>query len=52
MLTKIRDEIRAELSSILEFWTVNTLDEANGGFIGKMDHNHNIYIKAEKGGGA
>lgn len=50
MLTKIRDEIRAELSSILEFWTINTLDEANGGFIGKMDHNHNIYIKAEKGG--
>jgi len=50
MLQSFKKEIQSELINILEFWSKNTLDEVNGGFIGKMDTYGNIHLDAEKGG--
>ena len=32
-------ELKNELINILQFWMKNTIDEVNGGFIGKINHN-------------
>lgn len=50
MLQNFKKEIESELSNVLHFWTKNTLDEVNGGFIGKMDSYGKIHSEAEKGG--
>ena len=42
-------EIEQELHHILKYWTDNTLDEVNGGFIGEIDCNENKNYTAEKG---
>jgi cellobiose epimerase len=50
MLQNLKKEIQSELSNILGFWSKNSIDEVNGGFIGKMDTYGKIYPEAEKGG--
>lgn len=49
-LVKIyQQEIQSELNNILRFWLNNALDEKNGGFIGKMDSQNQVFPEAEKG---
>ena len=50
MSEKFKVEIQDELNSILEFWSKKSLDEVNGGFIGRMDTYGKIHPEAEKGG--
>ncbi len=45
----LQREMQAELVNILDYWMKYTPDEANGGFIGKIDHDNNIYTDAPKG---
>lgn len=42
-------EVEKELYHILDYWAQNTLDDANGGFIGKIDCDETKNPKAEKG---
>jgi mannobiose 2-epimerase len=42
-------EASAELSSILDFWIRNTVDEKQGGFSGKVDNNNIADPQAPKG---
>jgi len=48
-MATLRDEMFAELGSILSFWENNMTDEVNGGFIGTIDHNNIKDNFAEKG---
>lgn len=45
----ISSEIESELHNILNYWSKNTLDEKNGGFIGEVDFNEIKNFGAEKG---
>lgn len=45
---KISVEIEEELYSVLEFWTNNSIDDTNGGFIGQMANDGKIDWKADK----
>ena len=45
----LHKEVQAELANILDYWMKYTLDEINGGFIGKIDHHNNSYADAPKG---
>ena len=45
----ISSEIELELHNILNYWSKNTLDEKNGGFIGEVDFNEIKNFGAEKG---
>ncbi len=38
-----------ELYSILQYWTDNTVDDINGGFVGEIDAQENRITQAEKG---
>lgn len=49
ILQNLKKEIQSELSNILAFWSKSTLDNTNGGFIGKMDTYGKIHPEAEKG---
>lgn len=49
-LTEFKQEIKAELANILQFWSDHALDHRNGGFIGKMAFDGTIHPEAEKGG--
>ena len=49
IIKKYQGEVEQELDNILNFWTENTYDEKNGGFIGKMDINGQIDYTAPKG---
>ncbi|WP_379963046.1 AGE family epimerase/isomerase [Epilithonimonas sp. UC225_85] len=42
-------EVEKELHNILDYWTQNTIDEVNGGFIGEIAYNETKNSKAEKG---
>lgn len=46
---KFRNEMSQELESILNYWIKNSIDNENGGFIGKVDGNDKTYPKADKG---
>ncbi|MBL6447939.1 AGE family epimerase/isomerase [Fulvivirga sp. 29W222] len=46
---ELRSELDAELLRILNYWVLNTLDEANGGFSGMIDHYNQIIPNASKG---
>lgn len=41
--------MKQELEDILAYWMKFTIDQANGGFVGKIDHNNQIYPDAPKG---
>jgi cellobiose epimerase len=49
IIKQYQSEVTQELNNILDFWTTNTYDEKNGGFIGKMDNNGQIDFDAPKG---
>lgn len=44
-----RAAMQEELEHILSFWITHTIDETNGGFIGRIDHNNNFIENAPKG---
>ena len=46
---EFKEEITAELASILQYWMSYTVDETNGGFIGRIDNDNTIYAQAPKG---
>ena len=48
-LKKYRIELQQELKAILDYWIKNTIDEINGGFVGKIDHSGKVYNDAPKG---
>lgn len=48
-LEAYRAAMQEELEQILSFWITHTIDEANGGFIGRIDYNNTIIEKAPKG---
>lgn len=48
-LHKYGSELKGELRNILDYWSAYTVDEVNGGFIGKIDHANNRYGDAGKG---
>ena len=48
-LAKYQQELNQELDNILSFWKNFTIDEVNGGFVGKIDHNNHIDEIAPKG---
>jgi len=41
--------MRDELNDILFYWTKNTCDNVNGGFIGRIDENNVAHLEAPKG---
>jgi mannobiose 2-epimerase len=45
----LKKEMHDELLSILEYWTVNSVDETNGGFIGTIGFSENKDFTADKG---
>lgn len=46
---QFRSEIKTELENILSYWINNSIDQENGGFIGKIDGKDVKYPKADKG---
>lgn len=42
-------EIKEELDNILRYWMTFTTDEANGGFVGRIDHENHVYADSPKG---
>lgn len=48
-LKKLKSELETELDSILKYWSNNTVDKQNGGFIGQIDFNDHIVADSEKG---
>jgi mannobiose 2-epimerase len=49
ILPVYRKELFEELSSILHYWMKHTLDEKQGGFIGRLDNDNNVDTAASKG---
>ena len=45
----INQEIQKELHNILNYWSTNTIDEKNGGFVGEIDANEVKNPNSEKG---
>lgn len=48
-LQSYHKEMEQELEAILAYWMKYTIDEKNGGFVGKIDHFNKIYPEAPKG---
>jgi mannobiose 2-epimerase len=48
-LEQYKKEMENELRQILSWWMQMAMDERNGGFYGKIDHNNKIYPEAPKG---
>jgi len=46
---KISDSLSKELLNILDYWTNNSIDDVNDGFIGERDHFNTIVPNASKG---
>jgi cellobiose epimerase len=49
VLNQYRSEMKRELEDILAYWMKFTIDNENGGFVGKIDHDNKIYPDAPKG---
>jgi mannobiose 2-epimerase len=49
MLQQYRMEMKQELEDILAYWMKFTIDNENGGFVGKIDHDNKIYPETPKG---
>ena len=45
----LREEMKAELTRLLNYWSSVAIDHVHGGFIGRIDHFGNKYPKAIKG---
>lgn len=48
-LKQLKTELSNELDSILNYWSKNTIDIQNDGFIGQIDYNEKVIPDAEKG---
>ncbi|MRX41723.1 N-acyl-D-glucosamine 2-epimerase [Flavobacterium sp. LC2016-23] len=48
-LKQLKTEVSAELENILDYWSKNSIDIQNDGFVGQIDHNENVIENAEKG---
>jgi mannobiose 2-epimerase len=49
-LTQLKSEVKAEITkNILPFWSTKMIDEANGGFYGRIDGEGIVYPAADKG---
>jgi mannobiose 2-epimerase len=48
-LSQYKNELKNELSAILDYWQSNTIDNVSGGFYGKLDNFNNITQDAPKG---
>lgn len=48
-LKLLKSELTAELNSILEYWSKNTIDNENDGFVGQIDFDDQIIKNSEKG---
>ncbi|CAD0004532.1 AGE family epimerase/isomerase [Flavobacterium salmonis] len=48
-LKQLKTELSAELDAILDYWSKNTIDIQNDGFIGQIDSNDAVILNAEKG---
>ncbi len=46
---QLKAELSLELTHILNYWMEYAVDEVNGGFIGKVDHNNNKIQDSPKG---
>lgn len=49
LLKQYRKEMDQELQDILAYWMKFTIDNRNGGFVGRIDHDNKIYSEAPKG---
>lgn len=49
VLIDFRKSLKKELENILDYWQQNTLDDVNGGFYGRIDHNNTIDTSHSKG---
>lgn len=50
-LYKLKNEVTDDLTrDLLPFWSTTMLDAKNGGFVGRIDVNNNIYADEDKGG--
>src|SRR5665647_18184 len=49
LLHQYKTEMENELHSILDFWQKNTIDDAHGGFYGKLDNSNKVFSEAPKG---
>ena len=48
-LLVFKTEVTEELKSILDYWMKHAVDEAHGGFVGRIDHDNKIDQHAPKG---
>ncbi|QBN20354.1 AGE family epimerase/isomerase [Flavobacterium nackdongense] len=48
-ILNLKTELTTELNNILEYWSKQTIDKKNGGFIGQIDCNEFKNFEAEKG---
>lgn len=48
-LLQYRDELQQELKNILLYWIEHTIDEDQGGFYGKINHDNKVFGDAPKG---
>jgi mannobiose 2-epimerase len=48
-ILNLKTELTTELNNILEYWSKNTIDPKNGGFIGQIDYNEFKNFESEKG---
>ena len=48
-LKQFKSELTVELDAILKYWSKNTIDNQNGGFIGQIEFNDHLIANAEKG---
>ncbi|WP_207495803.1 AGE family epimerase/isomerase [Aridibaculum aurantiacum] len=42
-------EVQEELKNILDYWMKHTVDVANGGFVGRVNNDNEVDVKAPKG---
>lgn len=48
-ISQYYDEMHEELHSILDYWMKYAVDEVNGGFVGRIDHDNKIFAEAPRG---
>ncbi len=49
MLQQFKEDLENELQNILDFWQNKTIDDLNGGFVGRIDNSDKIITDAPKG---
>ena len=48
-MQQYKEDLENELHNILNFWQKRTIDEAHGGFFGKLDNDNKVFKEAPKG---